>query len=186
MTCIVGLVSGADVWIGADSLGVGSCGTYPRHEDVAKLFRREGMLLAFSGEPRVGQIIEHVMTVPEHPDGQSVMAYLVSRLVPAMREALIASGWDVAFDPKSETSWSIILGYRSGLYQISYDFQVERLARDYLAAGCGREWAHGSLHTTSLVPIVGVIDPRMRLNLALQAASEHDIHVAPPFRIEML
>jgi hypothetical protein len=181
MTCIVGLVDGGTVWMGADSLGSSTCGAYPRSSECAKLFRRGEMLLAWSGEVRVGQILEHVLEIPEHPANLPTMAYLVRLFVPALRAALADGGWRVEFDP-SGPSWTVLIGYRGGLYELYSSFQIDVTDRPYLATGCATAEAHGSLYSTAGAGI----PPMHRVELALRAAAEHDIHVAPPFVVESI
>jgi ATP-dependent protease HslVU (ClpYQ) peptidase subunit len=183
MTCVVGLADRGEVWIGVDSLGTGSCGAYPHHEDTAKMFRKGDMLIGYSGEPRVAQIIQYTITLPERLAETPTMEYLVRDVIGTMRSGIEAAGWEVRFDPKSEQTWALVVGYEGAIYRISYDFQIERLARDFVTEGCGREWAGGSLWTTGGMPRIA---PQERIRLALAAASELDIHVAAPFHIERL
>lgn len=178
MTVIVGLVDGGTVWMGADGLGSSTCGAYPRASECLKLFRRGEMLIAVSGELRVAQVVEHVMAIPEHDDGTSPMAYMVGRFVPALRAALIDGGWKVEFE-LGAPGWSILIGYRAVLYGIYSTLQIDVTSRPYIALGCGMDVAHGSLHTTQGLGWA----PAQRIMLALQAAAEHDVHVAEPFTV---
>lgn len=184
MTAIVGLVDGDRVWLGADSLGVSGCLGTPRPPEIAKIGRVGEMLIGHSGDVRPAQIALHLLEIPEHPDGLGVVPYLVRHFVPALRGAFSAHGQPTDRPPdQGGPNWSLVLGYRGGLYVVECDFNVTTSARGYYASGCGREFALGSLHTTR--PYGDrFYGAETRVRLALEAAAELDVYVAAPFVIE--
>jgi len=181
MTCVVGLVDGASVWLGADSAASAGCERFPRSEYERKIVRRDGMLFGVTGPSRAIQIIEYALQVPEHPDTLSTFAYLVKHLMPALRTAIVEHD-GLKINDQSD-GWEFLLAYRGGLYSICHDLSVTVLP-DYGAVGCGHMIALGSLYST-LSPRTG-LDAIARINLALRASARHDIHVADPFILERL
>lgn len=177
MTCIVGLVDGGTVWIGADSYAAAGCQRYPMGEEQ-KVFRRGDFIFATAGVARLGQIIRHLVELPE-PSDEPPMAYLVRRLMPAIKTAIDQyGGAGLGTD-----EWALLIAYRGKLWDVDDHLAVDEVT-DYAAIGCGRPYATGSLYSTR-PPLTGC-DAIARINLALRAAAAHDVHVAPPFIIERL
>lgn len=181
MTCLVGLVHEGSVWIGADRLSNDGCvGTMIA---TSKVQRHPEMLLASSGEPRVGQLLAYAFIPPlRHAETTSDIQYLVRQWVPSLRATLDTYGVPVEEDKGGNTRWAILLGYRGHLYEIYDDFQVTESLCGWSAAGCSYKAALGALHAT----YGRVEDPDLRVVLALQAAEQVDIHVRGPFDIERL
>ncbi len=186
MTVIVGVVDGTQVWIGGDSHGAAGCQRYPRTDLERKVFRRGEMLFGVTGASRAIQLFQHVLDIPEHPDGVEPFVYLVTLLMPAIRHAI--QEHDGLKINDSSDGWQFLLGYRGGLYDICHDLSVSPLPA-YGAVGCGREYATGSLSTTAYRPNWAdrsqpLWSPQERVRLALEVAAEHDVHVAGPFVVE--
>lgn len=182
MTCIVGMVDEGRVWIGGDSHVAANCQRYPNTPLERKVFLRGDMAIGVTGASRMSQLLEHVLEIPEHPDGLATFLYLVTVLMPAIRAMVVAQDGVGINTPQD--GWEFLLGYRGGLYSVCHDLSVSHLPV-YGAVGCGREYAAGSLYTTHRDSNDFVRFPaRDRVILALQAAAELDVHVAPPFIIE--
>lgn len=180
MTCIVGIVDGETVWLGGDSHAAAVCEVFKLDDRERKVFRRGEMLFGVTGASRAVQVFKHLVEIPEHSEDVEAFAYLVTVLAPAIKRAIHEHDGLKINDPSD--GWEMLLCYRSGLYSICHDLSVTVLPK-YGAAGCGAMLALGSLHATGHVGPHS-LDPDARLRWALEAAAEHDTHVAPPFLIE--
>jgi ATP-dependent protease HslVU (ClpYQ) peptidase subunit len=183
VTCIVGLVDAKTVWMGADSHASAGCQSYRLDDLERKVFRRGDMLIGVTGASRATQVFKYILEIPEHPSDVEPFTYLVTALAPSIRRAIHEHDGLKINDPSD--GWEILLGYRGGLYSICHDLSATVLPV-YGAVGCGREIALGSLHTTGVMTQEEHWKPEERLLAALEAAVEHDIHVAPPFVLESI
>lgn len=181
MTCIAGLVHRGDVWMGGDSAGVAGWALTVRRDP--KVFAVGEFLIGFTTSFRMGQILRHRFTAPEHPRGESVDRYLSTAFIDAVRECLGKYGWREK-DKERESGGTFLVGYRGVLAEINDDFQVG-LSRDpFLAVGCGASSALGALWT--LHRFRAQTSPRDKLRLALRAAERLSAGVRGPFTILQL
>lgn len=167
MTCIVGLKHKGKVYMGADSLSStgGGCKHISKYK---KVFKKGEMVIGFTSSWRMGQLLQYTLKVPYHKPGKAIHTYMVTDFVKSVKECFREGGYD---------SGVFLVGYRSQLFKIYGDFQVDISADDYSACGCGDDWAAGSLYSTKN------LDPRKRIKTALEAASHNSTGVAPPFHI---
>jgi len=174
MTCVVGIIKAGTVFIGADSCS-SNC-SYASIYKNPKVFRRGELLFGFTTSWRMGQLLEHNLSVPSRPEGITDLAYLIAHLVPAMRSCFKEGGF-AEIKNAQESGGTFLIGYRGSLYEVDSDFQVGQWVNEYAAVGSGMYVALGSLHATS------AFDPEERIKLALQAATDHTPYVRPPFTI---
>lgn len=185
MTCIVGLEHEGKVYIGGDSAGVAGWSLTVRADE--KVFTRT---LPFGGQAvfgfttsfRMGQIIRYVLDIPgegiTEPDGTD--AWLVTRFVPALREAFQAHGYQKVESDRAEGG-TFLMGIGGRLYRIESDYQIGRAVSRYDAVGCGDGLALGSMHTTRDASLR--LEPRERVWFALEAAEAHNAGVRRPFNV---
>lgn len=171
MTCVVGLVHRGTVYLGADSMA--SDGWLAM--DSEKLFTRGEFLFGHSGNCRNKQIVEHVMATPEVPHKGSLVAYMKTDFVTALRTACGDEGSKQTKDGVEKALGSLIVGVRGKLFQVDPDFYVSE--ESVTAIGSGAHFALGALHACRLK------DPRMRIRRALEAAEKYSPWVRGPFVI---
>lgn len=168
MTAVAGLVHGARVYMGADSISVDEYRVV-HQTGRPKVFRRGSFLFGYTTSFRFGQLLEHALELPEHSPEQSVHAYFVLKLAPTIKALLKENGF--------EGGGEALIGYKGLLYSLQIDFSM-LLVKGYTAIGAGNEPALGSLHTTRRET-----DPRKRIKKALEAAEAHHASVRRPFVI---
>lgn len=74
MTCIVGLVHGDTVYMGADSAGVSGLDLRLRKD--SKVFLRGEFVMGFTTSFRMGQLLQHKFVPPQILDGVDPYDYM--------------------------------------------------------------------------------------------------------------
>ncbi len=174
MTCIAGVVHGKKVYIAGDS-----CGSDGQHRAVmgdSKVFTRGPFAFGYCGSFRLGQLVEHVMGLPEPLVSQSDMAYLCGPFISSLRECLRQHGNLGLSDGTEHSHGAMLLGYRGKLYELGTDFAVLEQRDNIAAVGSGSHYALGAL-----VVLGGA--PKKRLASALAAAAHLAPHVMGPFNL---
>jgi hypothetical protein len=141
-----------------------------------KIFRKGDMLMGLTGTIRTGQLLEHVLTLPEHPDGLSNLQYLIREVAPEIQK-VAENNRGVRIDDEQH-GWAGLIAYGGELFYFSDDLGFCEVPA-YEATGCAKDVALGSLFTTATLSVPA----KARVSLALQAAVAHDIHVEVPLRI---
>lgn len=173
MTCIVGIVEGDEVYIGADSAAVS--GYEVRESKVPKVFVNGPFIIGYTSSFRMGQILRHhLRPTPQGPEG--TMQYMVCTFVEAVRECLKGHGFSKV-EHNVEVGGFFLVGYRGALYGIEDDFQVNLYADGVMAIGCGRQYALGALKALETMPA------RKRLLRALEVAAYYSQGVMGPFLV---
>ena len=181
MTCIVGLIKGDTVFLGGDSAATDGSLKRTIIKDP-KVFVKGELGFGVCGSPKVMDALAHGMELPEQ-DGGEDRSFLVSTLVPAIREGLVkldAAGVDSGpFGGGSGVTFEgeMLVAYRGNLYKLQSNFQLIASANGYDATGSGGTLALGSLSATKKVR-----NPRKRLLAALEASTAN-AGCAPPFVI---
>jgi ATP-dependent protease HslVU (ClpYQ) peptidase subunit len=180
MTCVVALKQGDTIYMGCDSAGVG--GWYSRQNRAdPKIYRVGKSLIGFTTSFRMGQLLGHSLTLPEHHTDVAIEKWMVTSFVDAVRSCLKNGGFATK-DKEVETGGDFLVAYQGRLFEIETDYQVAERDEPYSAVGCGKDLALGALFASEHL----AKNPRKRIELALKAASTFSAGVYPPFRIEEL
>jgi hypothetical protein len=171
MTCIVGLVSGDSVFLGADSLAVRGWDKSIRKDP--KIYTFGEFTIGFTTSFRMGQILGY-SSPPTHPENMGINEYMCTLFVDHCRDVLKTKGF-AEINSNREQGGAFLLAYRGRLFRIESDFQVCENACGFDAVGCGDSFALGALHVTPK------LDPAKRLYKALQAAEAFCTGVGGPF-----
>lgn len=181
MTIIVGFCDKArqTVYIGGDACS----STHSRRHRMSesKVFRNGRFLIGSAGSHRNAQILEHVAIMPvQDASDPNDMRFLVGQVIPAVQKALHDGGaQEIDKDVRrQDANW--LLGYRARLYEVYGDYQVRAVQDDFVAVGCGEEYALGSMHSTGLC----TLKPPDRLALALAAAVAFSPFCDYPVRVD--
>ncbi len=173
MTCIVGLVDNGTVWIGGDSAGVAGWNLLIRQD--RKVFTNGPAIMGFTTSFRMGQLLEHVLVVPEPPeDAAQLQAYMCTTFVDAIRECLKLGGW-ASKNNDTEAGGDFLVGICGRLFEINTDYQVGEAAAGFCAVGSGMTVALGALASTS------GLAPFDRIANALAVAEQFNAGVRRPF-----
>lgn len=177
MTAIAGIREDGKVWIGGDAAGVGGLSMQTRSDP--KVFTNGEFVFGYTSSFRMGQLLEHEFEPPVPFEGETGMAYMVRRFIPAVKHCLKSGGYQTT-DDGQEYGGTFLVGYRGELYEVESDYQVARVLQSYHACGCGQDLALGSLHASSQFDL----KPKRRLTMALDAAAEFSAGVRAPYTIK--
>lgn len=182
MTCIVGLIKGGTVWLGGDRAATDGHLNRTLLKEP-KIFTKGEIGFGVCGLPKVMDALKHAIELPTQ-SGDDDRAFLVSELVPAIRDGLVkldAAGKDT--NPFGGGSGDVtfqgamLVAYRGKLYQLEGNFQLVEGAEDFASVGCGSALALGSFASTKKVR-----NPRKRVLAALEASTKN-AGCAPPFDV---
>jgi len=170
MSCIVGIVEGKKVWMGAESCA--STGDGERvYTKLKKIFKNGPYLIGFVGNVRPGQVIMPNWKPPKD----------IKDFPDALIERFTEKGC-IGVDSEDQTTiqgTNFLIAFKNKLYGILIDFQMNEIDT-YVAIGSGSDFATGSLHTTNSMKF----SPEKRIKLALEAAVYHNITCEGPFIIK--
>jgi len=176
MTCIIGLEQDGKVYIGADS-GCAS-GWTVRQTRLPKVFWRDPFLIGYTTSFRMGQILQHHLTV-EPQDGEDDDMYMVCKFAEAVRKCLKEGGF-AKVEHNVNEGGIFLVGYKGRLYRVSTDFQVNSMADGYDACGCGEDFALGAMY------VLGELAPKVRIRRALEATACFCGAIRRPFVIRQM
>jgi ATP-dependent protease HslVU (ClpYQ) peptidase subunit len=172
MTCIVGMIEGEKVLMGADSAGVGGLDISNR-KDV-KVFTNGPFVIGCTTSFRMIQLLQFKLNAPKrHPD-TDVMRFMVTDFVEEVRKVFREGGFTTK-EKDAEAGGTFLVGYAGRLFRIDSDFQVGERADGFDACGCGDSYALGVLAVTAGRPA------RERLRMALETAAHFSAGVRGPF-----
>jgi len=175
MTCIVGLVHGAKVYIGGDSAGVGGYSLTVRAD--RKVFRNGDFVMGFTTSFRMGQLLRHALVPPKRYPDADIDKFMVTDFVNAVRDCLKSGGYAERHN-EAEHGGVFLVGYAGRLFRIDRDYQVGEAADGFDAVGCGHELAQGAMYANRTG------EPLERLRVALEAAERFSAGVRGPFHFE--
>lgn len=183
MTCCVGLERNGRVWLGADSASVDQESLAVDVVREAKVFTRGEFVIAFAGPWRAGQILRHAFYPNVRTDLKTDEGYMVLEVVEHIRRLFHKHGFEIEQDEESAAGgFELLIGYHGKLFKVEDDLHVERSTLPYNAIGCGSDYALGSMYTSGQYDALAPF-PRLRIELALEAAAKHNAGVAPPFTV---
>lgn len=182
MTCIVGLVDGKNVYMGADSSGISGYDLMLRKDK--KIFKKSNdhgdlFLIAFSNSFRMGQILKYCFEPPPHLDFIDIHEYMVKDFVSSVRESFTNHGVYSRKD-EVEDGW-ILVGIEGRLFTIEPDCQVAETTLPYYSIGCGDSYAKGAMFSNHHLG-----DPKKRIIHALECSERFSAGVRGPFVVESI
>lgn len=173
MTCIVALEVNGKVYMGSDTFG--SNGHTGGTNEAPKTFRNGSAMIGYTSSFRMGQILQYGLVVPEESLSWDIDKWVAMDLMPAIRAAFAAHGWDRLTEGRAKGG-SFLFAIRGRCYEIQSDYSFLRSVNGEYAVGSGEDYALGSLHSTR-----GWTDPEARVEAALAAAAAHVVSVDGPF-----
>lgn len=179
MTCIVGLVDGKDVWLGADSCG-GEGNSRQRYK-TSKLVAIHGpnglnrsILVGYTSSYRMGNLLAQSAKAECHevatPD-----AWLIDSFVPMLRRLFGKEGFLAKKDEREEGG-EMLVALAARLFVVQSDFSVLEPLDGYTAIGSGADVALGALYANRGSPAI-------RVQKAVAAAAHHTPMVDWPWHI---
>lgn len=179
MTCVVGCVSDdGTIYIGADSASTNESWHISTTADE-KVFINNGVIIAFVGSFRVGQLLRYSLQPPEQLPSKEDMEYLINDFADAIRNLFKDKGILTIIDGVESFDGQFLIGYNSKLYSVQSDMHIERVVDNYVCIGCGGPFAAGSMFETQGYNIT----IEERITRALNAAQHHSAGVKSPFHV---
>ena len=176
MTCIVGLQEDGCVWIGGDSAA--SRWTDIMIDKHSKVYKKNNMVFGGCGSGRMANLLQYRLSIPEQLPSQSEIEYLNTAFIDAVRACW--KQYEVAHVENGITRGSeFLIGYKGKLYGIYSNYDIIESIENYMACGCGGDYALGAMCATGKTGL----KPIERVKIALKAAALHSSGVAPPFTI---
>lgn len=170
MTTIVGLCKNGTVILGADSQ-VTDGDRRNNSLIMEKITKNNGYLIAGSGDSTPCDILQHIFKppVPTVAERKNMYKFMITKFVPAMREALDDNGWKPT--PNDDSGFSMLIAYDGELFDIGDDFSVLLNDTGIYGVGNGFKYAIGALSVGASV------------EKALEIAADNDIYTSGPFQI---
>lgn len=176
MTCIVGLVHGGQVILGADSAGVSGMDLVVRADQ--KVWAKDGWIFGFTTSFRMGQLLRYSLQLPKRNPDVDLMQFMATEFVDAVRACLKAGGFATARDG-GEAGGDFLVGHAGRLFRVCSDYQVAEAQQPFDAVGCGAPYATGALFALANSNVDGF----NRVVAALNAAQAMSAGVRAPFTI---
>lgn len=180
-TCIVGLKHEGVVYIGGDSLGSnGYSGTAYTTKKVFHIQDRQEIIAGYTTSFRMGQLLQYSNNLFNDDDflinDRINEKYLVNTFIPNLQELFNKGGFE-KIDSNVRQGGVFLFGIKDKLYTIQSDYSILESDDDYIACGCGQDFALGSLATSRK----DIYSPGERILLALQSSSKFSTGVSAPF-----
>lgn len=182
MTCVVGLVHGKKVIMGADSASVG--GYDHRTRIDSKVFRRGPYLIGYTTSFRMGQLLRYKLEYPctriyteKESEVEADLRFMSTDFIDAVRKCLKEGGF-ARKENEVEEGGYFLVGYQGRLYEIQNDYQVATYSDPYGAVGCGANFALGALAASP-----PELSPVEQVRFALKIAEKFSAGVRGPFNI---
>jgi hypothetical protein len=181
MTCIVAIAQNGSVFMASDHAASDEKSGIIFSRKEPKVFKVGQYGVAFTDSFRMGQILQYNWTPPKYTPTKTnsgLDKFMRTKFIDSVKVAFKDNGYG-NFNNSAEdgdTGGIFIVGVEGRIYTIDEDFHVGEHVLPYMAEGSGCMFALGSLHTTK-----NQKNPKIRLKLALEAASTFSMSVAPPF-----
>jgi ATP-dependent protease HslVU (ClpYQ) peptidase subunit len=171
MTTIVGVCKNGSVTFGADSQ-VTDGTRRNNHPKMEKISKRNGYLIAGSGDSQPCDILQHIFLppVPTIKEREDLYHFMIAKFVPAMRECLEENGWKPDREDK-DSGFSMLIAFDGEIFDIGDDFSVVLNSEGIYGVGAGSQYAVGALYAGASV------------EKALEIAANNDVYTSGPFQI---
>lgn len=179
MTCIVAIAQNDVVYMAADHAASDEKSGWILSRKDPKVFKVGQYGIAFTDSFRMGQILQYSWTPPRYTPTKTnsgLDKFMKTKFVESVKEAFRGGGYGSQVSGQEDEGGIFIVGVCGRIFTIDEDFHVGENIVNYMAEGSGGMFALGSLHTTK-----NQKNPKIRLKLALEAAAEFSMSVAPPF-----
>lgn len=158
MTTIIGVQHQWGVEMAADSQV--NWGERPVYAfGVDKIINRDGYLIATAGDGRISEIVMYTWKPPRPTFTSDGYNFMVTKVVPSLRKALIDNGWE-----KGNDNFDIIIAAKGQVFAITSDFSVVRDEEGFYGIGTGGDYAVGALYAGAQVEDAVMIGIKLDIN----------------------
>ena len=133
-------------------------------------------MLAYAGDFRAAQVVEHVAKFRPRKRGEDPIHYLVSGVVKVIHKAVSEAG--VKVTSKGDYGTSFLIALSGKLYLLQEDGSVIRSRNGYSSIGWGEAYALGAL-----AALKSREDPKTCLEESLQIAANLCPQIRGPFHV---
>lgn len=179
MTCIIGLAHEDKVYIGGDSMAAD--GWNQRETKLRKVFHAGQFLIGYTSSFRMGQILQYHLAVRQQYDNETDEQYMVIAFAETVRALLRDKGY-ARIESNNEEGGHFVVGYKSEVYHMASDYQINHYADGLVSVGCGSQYALGAMLALSQIEP----DPHKRILKSLEVSADLCNGVMAPFRVETL
>lgn len=179
MTCIVAIAQNGTVYMGADHAASDEKTGWILARKDPKVFKVGQYGIAFTDSFRMGQILQYSWSPPKYTPTKTnsgLDKFMRTKFIDSVKDAFRSGGYGSQVSGQEDEGGIFIVGVEGRIFTIDEDFHVGENVVNYMAEGSGGHIALGALHATK-----NQKNPKMRLKLALEAAAEFNMAVAPPF-----
>jgi len=179
MTCIVAIAQNGTVYMGSDHAASDDKSGWIMSRREPKCFKVGQYAIAFTDSFRMGQILQYNWSPPKYvptKTNSGLDKFMRTKFIDSVKVAFKDHGFGDIGGTDEDTGGIFIVGLEGRIFVVDEDFHVGENVVNYMAEGSGGMFALGALHATK-----NQKNPKMRLKLALEAASEFSMSVAPPF-----
>lgn len=171
MTCIVGIKTKDNVYIGGDTFGsdgfTGSAYVRP------KVFKKDGFVYGVCGSYRIMQLIEFNYITPVRNIGENTENFLYKKIPDNIRACLRNGGAITVKDNIETMDASFLFAYENRLFKFQADFSILEPVVNYAAIGSGCYHAEASLYSTEEI----ILDPEERIKKTIICANNYVLSI---------
>lgn len=155
------------IYLACDSQATDTNSLDKTHRKDSKIFEKNGLHYGFTSSYRMGQILRfHSERVLLPPASGSPYEQVGVYYIPMWRRILKENGF-TSISNNEETGGTFIVVYEGEIFCVQDDFQLEHSYENYVAIGCGMDYALGSLYETSRD---SKLSAKVRVQRAVEAA----------------
>ena len=180
MTCIVAIAQNGVVYMGSDHAASDDKTGWILSRKEPKCFKVGQYAVAFTDSFRMGQILQYSWVPPKYTPTKTnsgLDKFMRTKFIDSVKQAFKDNGYgSIGSASEEDTGGIFIVGLEGRIFTIDEDFHVGENVVNYMAEGSGGQIALGALYATK-----NQKNPKLRLKAALEAASEFNMSVAPPF-----
>ena len=180
MTCIVAIAQNGTVYMGSDHAASDDKTGWILSRKEPKVFKVGQYGIAFTDSFRMGQILQYAWTPPKYTPTKTnsgLDKFMRTKFIDSVKQAFKDNGYgSIGSSSDEDTGGIFIVGLEGRIFTIDEDLHVGENIVNYMAEGSGGQIALGALYATK-----NQKNPKLRLKAALEAASEFNMAVAPPF-----
>lgn len=177
MTCIAGLIDCKGVGhIASDSLG--SNGHTKGIYKNSKIFKKGGLLIGYTSSYRMGQLLEHHLSLPPRKVDQTIESYMYVDFVSAVRQLLKDHGY-LKIDGNRESIGTFLIITEGRIFMMEDNMALLESADGFDACGSGMHYAQAVLH---ILAKQGKLGPKAMLTQAIDTASKYVVSVGGEVR----
>jgi len=145
----------------------------------SKVFRVGQYGIAFTDSFRMGDILQYSWKYPVYTPTKTnsgLDKFMRTKFVDSVKTTFSENGFGSSPANEEHTGGIFLVGMCGRIFTVDEDYNVGQSVINYAAEGSGAMFALGALYATSKQ-----INPKARLKLALEAATEFTMSVSAPY-----